>query len=381
MTKNPQTIGYIVLWRVPDLDVSYDILVQIAEDSGVDRRFVPKPPNPRNAWEKATNLGAKGILIEPPAYVVAQVKADYGVEPKVRLTHRVIKDSAPMLVRHIVREVVIPVSDSSGSRSMAERQLGWETVAVLSYDVEGKRAVAEASYELGDTQGYVNGNLSEEIGKIKDRVNRLMNRADGEMVRFGVREALLKAGATLMNSGGAYFIPNFTGAFDDLKNLKIYCEQLAPYATTDSKPQLTILPLLESGELQEARFDIAQNAVEQFTGQLTRLMEDLAPVMAAGRTEKVSDNIRNRVKGQFDDLTVNLARYRTVLNDNLSQLDNILSQAQAAIDTAMGVTVYRKGRRALGEAGEIEIAEGERGQRSSDTAEVEPTTARRKARG
>jgi hypothetical protein len=330
-------LGYVILWRIPDLDVRYDEAAQIALDASFDPAFVPTAPKKRGAWEKATNLGAAGLKVMLPPDKIDQIKQKYGVEPVCRLETEVIKRSAPHLVRHIVRKLAVPtVRDEHDKRKLAEQQLSSQTVCIMEFDTDLEVMRSTSYNELHDEQGFVNGNLLTVVKQIEDRVDQAKNRADGDLIRNGVRGWLISRAATLMSSGGAYFIPWSDNAFEDLKTLKVYVEGLADYRVnkTERPPQVTVIPLSDSGEAFEARLDIASNAVEAFKGELQAIVNELQPVLKAERSETVAGNIRRRATISFMELNAKLAKYREALDDNLTALDHQLQMVQAAIVAA-----------------------------------------------
>lgn len=330
-------LGHVILWRIPDLDVRYDEAAQIALDAGFDPAFVPVPPKKRGAWEKATNLGAAGLKVELPQEKIDQIERRYGVKPICKLETEVIKRSVPHLVRHIVRKLFVPIAENTGDkRKLAEKQLQAQTVCIMEFDTELEVMRSTSYNELHDEEGFVNGNLLTVVKQIEDRVDQALNRADGDMIRNGVRGWLISRVATLMSSGGAYFIPWSDNAFDDLKTLKVYVEGLANHrvSKTERPPQVTVIPLSDNGEAFEARLDIASNAVETFKAELQGIVDELQPVLKAERSETVAGNIRTRATISFMELNAKLAKYREALDDNLTALDYQLQMVQAAIVAA-----------------------------------------------
>ena len=57
-------IGFLCWWTVPDLSVGYDTLAALASGVGFPAGCVPTAPQPRHAWEKATNVGSRGLKLE-----------------------------------------------------------------------------------------------------------------------------------------------------------------------------------------------------------------------------------------------------------------------------------------------------------------------------
>ena len=350
-TTTNKAIGFLNLWRIPQLSVSYETLVQIANDAGFPLDYVPQPKKKRGAWEEATNLGAGGLKVNPPAYMVEQVERQYGVKPTVKLHTEVISKAAPVLIRHIVRTVTIPTNrDNGDKRVLANTQLDSRTVCIMQFDCTTETAISTGK-ELGDDRGFVNGNLQQIVQELHNRVDLAMNYADEDGVRNGVRDFLLSRGAILTNSGGAYFVPvdeanRITG---ELKSLKVYLEGLAEYVTgqkdgKQDRPSLWVIPVSDDPQnldLFDLRLDIATEASNNFATRINKLMGELEPLLSGQTSENVAGNIKARVNSEFDQLTEYIGRYRILLNDNLTSLDRTLETARSLMDKANGTNSFR----------------------------------------
>jgi hypothetical protein len=383
-------LGYLVLWRIPDLKVSYEALAQIGMDARFDESFIPSPPKQRGAWEKATQLGAGGIKIPLHQEKLDEIKKRYGVVPVVRLFTKIISRQAPHLIRHIAREVYIPVDEAKinpgeavSKERLAQEQFRPKTVAILEYDTESGIATAVGQKHLADIEGWTNGEVQKLVDQLLDDIDTKMNYADSDAVRHSVRDWLLGKGGTLQSSGGAYFLPFTEDKIDQLKSLKVFVESLAEYRSNEQvdPPQVLIFPLTEDGDLLDTRLDVAQNAVKAFSGQLADLLKEIQPVLDGGRTENVSRKISERARAQLNEIMINIAQYRLVLRDNLSQLDTALAQAQATLDKANGINAFRQPatRRGLADK-EVEAVPLTRASRGLKETEVEVTTTKRQRR-
>ena len=133
---NNATIGYLALIRLPKLSIPYSSIEQLALDARFDEHYTPQQSSKRHAWQKATNLGNKGLKVNPPQNKLNEVFAKYGVEPRVRLHTEIVDNSYPIERRHIVRTVTIPSSEEIGQdkRSLADIQLSQKTVCIMSFD-------------------------------------------------------------------------------------------------------------------------------------------------------------------------------------------------------------------------------------------------------
>jgi len=378
-SKRSKVQGYLVLFRMVDVDIEHGQLKEYAEAVGFPERFLPNPPGRRNAWEKATNLGPKGIAIDAPDDLVAECLLKYGVAPRVRLRTEIIRRAAPKLVRHIVRTVTIPTPrNEEDKRKLAHVQFDPETVAIMEFDTEQESFVSTGR-RLYDTGGWVNGNLYDTVEELHERVDKAVNRADGAAVRNGIRDFVNSYDSTLLSSGGAYFIPFEDGLADLLRSLKAYVELLGEYAVKRDedggpleRPSVRVVTLTDDGDAFDLKSDIAADAVEQYSKRLNSALEELAPVLAGERTETVSENIRKRVANEYADVTRAISKYRVLLNDSLSGLDGVMKKAQQMMDKANNVHTYRplKNQRGL-DAQDLESESLERDSRGLGEVEIE----------
>lgn len=344
-----KVVGFYVLWRVPELDARYDDLATLATSLNVDEKYVAKAPRKRGAWEQATNLG-KSFRIEAPAHLVEQVRQQYGAAPTVRLETVIVSRSAPNLIRHIVRRVTIPASDTltGDKRQLAETQLDTQTVCIMEFDTGTEKMRSTGYQELHDFGGWVNGNLKDIIVKLHDDVDKAMNRDNGAKVREGIRNFLLDNHGTLQTAGGAYFLPYRDNVLPQLKAMKVYVEALTDWVTkrNDSgqpadRASFTIIPLMSNGDTFEARLDVAHNAIQLFKEELQEIVSEVQPILQSARTENVSNNIRERVTLKFMEINQKVSSYREALGDDLAALNVYLTSAAQFIAQAQTWTDYK----------------------------------------
>jgi hypothetical protein len=391
--NTPQTtVGFIVLWRMPQVDPPYSDLNRIAAEVGFPQEFVPQTPDPkkkRNLWEKATALPGKGLKVSPPAALKDTIQAQFKVEPIVRLSTKIISNKAPRLVRHIIREVFVAIPDDPDKEKLARDQYRPQTAAILTYDTAENKAISEEYYKLSDN--WVNGTLDSAIQGIYDKLYKLLECADADMVRNGVRSWLLKQGAILLSSGGAYFVPMDKEGTrgDQLKSAKAYVEALTEWSKRDDqgqpvdRPQMTIIPADLTNDAFNLRYDLIQNVTEQFAAQVNGLLAELQPVFEGERTANISGKLRAKVVSRFNDIESVIERYRDILADKLPNLDEKLAEARRKIEEAAGVNTFRKpARRGLADDVVVEVSEPlkRKGRivEVADQPEVIPVTRKRR---
>lgn len=323
-------IGYLIWWTVPEVEAPYQELNKLAAQVSFPADCVPNPPAPRHAWEKATNVGgARGLKLDVPVDLGNQVFIEYGAAPVVRLITRRVSEAAPVLRRHLVREAVIPVSPDHW------KQLSLQTVAVLEFNCKTNRADVEL---VGDNEGWVNGNLNTILTDMDARRRALLNLADGNDVREGVRKRLTDLHrVTLRGTGGVYFVPRAApDAEASLKALRAYIKGLKPWKVGQLEPSCSIVRL--NGEDAESiKEEILTSALAEFKARLSELAEKVEPVLKGSAKGKVAERISQSATEELFTVKAAIAAYRESLNDDLQGLADMIEMAQAAVVQAAGL--------------------------------------------
>ena len=323
-------IGYLVWWTVPEVEAPYQELYTLAAHFGFPSDCVPNPPAPRHAWEKATNIGgARGLKLDVPVDLGNQVFIEHGTMPVVRLITRRVSDASPILRRHLVREAVIPVSPDHW------KQLSLLTVAVLEFDCHSNRAGVQI---LSDHEGWVNGNLNTILADMDVRRRALLNLADGNDVREGVRKLLYSLHrVALRGTGGVYFVPRAApDAESSLKALRAYIKGLQPWKVGQLEPSCNVVRL--NGEDAESiREEILTSAMTEFKARLSGLAEKVEPVLKGSARGKVAERISQTATEELLAVKAAIAAYRESLSDDLQGLTDMIEMAQAAVVQAAGM--------------------------------------------
>jgi hypothetical protein len=322
-------LGYLTWWTVPECAAPYQALNQLAAQTGFPIDCVPNPPAPRQAWEKATNVGgARGLNLDAPNDKIDQVFIQYGTAPIVRLVTRRVSDAAPLLRRHLVREAVIPLAHDNW------QQLSMQTVAVLEFDCTTRQSHAQMVHDL---EGWTNGNISAIVQDIEQRRLMLLNHADGNDIREGVRKLLLRLHRVgLRGTGGVYFVPDSApDAESQLLAMRAFIKSLRPWVTGKLQPSCNIVRL-HGEEAEHLRDEIIESATEEFKKRLSDLADKVDPVLQGRVSGKVADRI---TQGAAEDLLLlqsAITAYRDSLHDEFAALTDMLQMAQAAIVKALG---------------------------------------------
>lgn len=323
-------IGYLIWWTVPEVEAPYQELGKLAAHVGFPLDCVPNPPAPRHAWEKATNVGgARGLKLDVPVDLSNQVFIEYGAAPIVRLITRRVSEAAPVLRRHLVREAVIPMSPDHW------KQLSLQTVAVLEFNCKTNRADVEL---VGDNEGWIDGNLNIIIADIDARRRALLDLADGNDVREGVRKLLVNLHrVTLRGTGGVYFVPRAApDAESSLKALRAYIKSLQPWKVGQLEPSCNVVRL--NGEDAESiKEEILTSALAEFKARLSELAEKVEPVLKGSAKGKIAERISQSATEDLLAVKAAIAAYRESLSDDLQGLADMIEMAQTAVVKAAGL--------------------------------------------
>jgi len=337
--------GYLVLWSVADVNVPYETLERNAMESNFPANFVPQPRDKRSAWERATNLGARGKKVSINPKAAEMVRNQWDADLQVKLTTAIISGSAPVLIRHIERVATVPIkSGDVDKRRLATRQLDHETVAILEYDCRSQKMTATGR-ELYDSSGYVGESMEEIVRELFAEVERKVYQADGDAVRLGIRNFLTSVNAVLMSSGGGYFVPWADGVYDALVSCKVYLESLNGWSVTGRRLQMNIISIDGAGEgILDFRADLAVSIDEQVGKTLAKIRDEIQPVLNGERTENKSTKIRERLMEQFKEVSNAITTYGKMLGEDKSYLNELLQEAQSVqqiLAQASGQNVFR----------------------------------------
>jgi len=324
-------MGFLTWWTVPDVSVPYADLMQLAGRVGLPGDCVPKPPSSRHAWEKATNVGGqRGLKLEPPAQLADQIFMQYGAPPVIRLLTRRVSDSAPLLRRHLVREASIPTSGDHW------KQLSLQTVAVLEFDCAHQRAGSTYVY---DQEGWTNGNVPGVVAQIDDKYRHLLHHADGDDVRTGVRkllEQLYRVG--LRGTGGVYFVPEHDGAETQLQALRAYIRSLSVWQVGKLRPSCNVVRL-HGEEAENLKEEIIESATDEFKKRLADLSDKIDPLLQGTVSGRLADRIAEGATNDLLLIQAAVRAYQHSLDDELTQISDMLNMAESAVSKALGLVV------------------------------------------
>ncbi|RJQ25073.1 MAG: hypothetical protein C4589_11720 [Peptococcaceae bacterium] len=326
--------GFLVIWRMADIAAPYSDLEQIANTVGFDQKFIPSPPRPRDAWEKATNL-KRQILIAPPV-LIEKIKTEYGCEPTIRAETRIVGPE----IRHIVRSLIIRGADNK------DKQLDMKSVAVLKFDdnqlTDTERFVSLYHPDF-DPAGAVNGNIAVLIQRMQAEYERQLTTADGQDVRYKIRSFLDTLSAVCM-ADGTYFVPETApGAADKLVAFQTFILSLEKYRQTDSPLTSQIYRVSDDGSAFSERNlnEIKRDVVASFKGKLDNLYKRFKE--KDNRGDGATARRINEASVEFLEAKKAIQMYRESLQDDLQALTDMMQIVQAgmlgALDNAAAQAV------------------------------------------
>ena len=189
------------------------------------------------------------------------------------------------------------------------------------------------------TKGWTNGNVNAVVQDVEQRRLMLLNHADGNDVREGVRKLLFQLHRVgLRGTGGVYFVPESAlDAERSLTAMRTFIKGLRPWVTGKLSPSCNIVKL-HGEEADHLREEIVESATEEFKKRLTDLADKVDPVLHGRVNGKVADRI---AQGATEDLMLiqsAIAVYRDSLHDEFVALTDMLQMAQLAVTKALGAT-------------------------------------------
>jgi len=339
MAANVQgKVGYLITFTIPDVDASYRQLKDLAQHVGLPSEYTPDPPKPKNAWEKGTQLGTRGVKITPPYDMITTARRQYNSEPVVRLLTRIVSRSAPMLKRHVVREAIVPQADAP------DVQLSLDTVAVMTFDTTTRQSTI---LRVTDPAGWSNGSVSQVLQDIDGKVGNLGHYSDGDKIRVRVRELLEDlCRVAVRGTGGVYFVPaSVAGAKDLLKALRNYINGLDGFvaANAQNRPSCQIWAISKDDEALElgSLTDIRASVIDEVKVRLNGLHAKVQPVLSGKAKGKVADQVNEQALTELAKITQALKAYRAALDDDLEIVGDAYAITKAtvlkSVDAGTGV--------------------------------------------
>lgn len=330
---NAKSLGYLIIYRMADIAAPYAALDALAQQAGFDAAYIPRPPRPHDAWEKATNL--KKQRLQPPQDFVSKIKAQYGCEPLVWAETKIVSnDEQYGACRHLVRSVVVKAAGEK------DKQLDMKSVAILKFDAD---AVNPLDKFIGlyhpdfDPLSATNGNIKVLITRMHDEYERQLQMADGQDVRYKLREYLDKALRAKLLSDGTYFCGgNIPGAADKLEALQTFVLSLEKYRTTLNPLTCQIYRVDDDGSAfgQRNKAEITGGVISSFKKELAGLLKEFSE--PDGRGPQATAKRVKAAAVRFLELKDDLKLYQESLGAEMEALDDLTYMVKSAMFKAQG---------------------------------------------
>jgi len=306
-------------------EIPYKELERLAAEVGLDDQYIPAQPVPRNLWERHTG-SLNNIKIELNDAQKAEIQQAYAVLPETRLYVRVINDSAPELVRHLVREVTVgsPKTEegATGLGQVATRQRVNQTVAIFKYNI------AEKTAKYLTIPGF---QIEEEIERLIEGVRQLIAAeveggplARSQDIRYGLRKFLEERHRVPLSQGGLYFIPNQakTDVYADLMILKAYIDGLKHFSPGGSTGCL-IYRVNHDGDAFDIASEVAVQASKTIAGRMKALREEANELHK--KKGKYREKAENAIKVEWEQIMAAVEAIQNSLGTSLRGLDRVIS--------------------------------------------------------
>jgi len=326
--STPQQLGFLIIWRMADIAVPYEALSAIAKQAGFDSAYIPHPPKAHHAWEKATHIKKQKLV--PPADFAAKIKAQFGCEPLVYAETKIVSNDEHFgACRHLVRSVIVK---AAGER---DKQLDMASVAILRFDNE---AATDRDKFVGlyhpdfDKLSASNGNIKALILRMKDEYERQLQMADGQDVRYKLRDYLYTVLKAKMLSDGTYFVAgNIPGVAGKLEALQTFILSLGQYRATDNVLTCQVYRVDDDGSAFAARnkAEITDGITNNFKKELAELLKELTEPDGRGLT--ATQKRASEAGARFLELKQDLKLYQEALGEEIQGLSDMMIMCQNAM--------------------------------------------------
>jgi hypothetical protein len=185
------SLGRICWFSVATDGVPYADLVGWADELGLDRSLLPKQPDPREAYRKATTEARCAYEL------TGGMRAQIATQP--------LEQDPERMVRALVRQITDPIRHQL-YHDQVGRVVFWRPPLIMGRRTQGgARLVVQLDYDrLAD---YERPQLERLAGQLRDRYDHYRTHVDGDNLRELVRRLLTGLRALRLSpSGGVYFV-------------------------------------------------------------------------------------------------------------------------------------------------------------------------------
>jgi len=319
--------GYMVFLTIPEkVTPAIADLQALAARVGFPLKHVPKAKSPRHAWETVTNLGQKGVKVAVNEAKRSEVWFDYQVMPSARIKHEVVSARQPILRRSLQEVRYIPFAQNDGGFGK-EKYLGISKSAMLEFDCATN---TQSYYFFSQDKSWVDkAELEYLIEEMYDKVRLLIGNCTADDIRLGVREFLEGCHRVAMTNGSAYYIPEQSGMYDQLKAMRQYVRGLQTLCPTET-PTAYVLRI--GHQDSQALADIAEASVQDVQERLVALQRAAYELAKAEvKDNKSYEKQATRLMSNLLEVKELVSLLKSSLREDLEVLDLLYLPAYHAV--------------------------------------------------
>jgi hypothetical protein len=276
------TIGDIVWYSVPEMEITGDMLETVAKKCNISQDYLPGKIIASDAFKRATTTMSR---------VWQNQSADLGNDQYEKLLIRGIVANDFKIVKNVVAEI----------RNAAQELTSYRTVAKITFDYKAGSVsiqVLEPQYEA-------------QINPLQDEFNHAMVYYNAQTIRVIIK-GLIDAMAPVKArpSGAVYFIPKeFSDMLDATEAL---VKATNDYRTSNTESTFARIPLVDSVKQRDM---VQKNLELQVTEQVDNAIADLAGLLKQPVIKK-SQLTKFMTMGR--ELNETVQKYEGVLEKELS---------------------------------------------------------------
>lgn len=336
--------GFLIMWSLPEVLIGHGELEELADRVGFPSDLLPKQPRSKSIWEAATNIPSTHVDLRPD--FVSEVKEEFGVKPKGKIFTRIIKGTYPIMVRHLVREVIIPdsmgVETDSASVYRASREQRKNATVANMYFIAGEENERDRlMWEVMPHDDYVSkAEIDAVVDAIREKISIAMGNYNSQKIRQTVRKWLDLRHATLLSqAGGVYFVPN-TGDHvrPAVEKFKAFMDGLKPFADNKEKiPTCMIFEVTPEGDSFFCTEDIADGAARMIRDRIKALKDMNAEV--GKKRGKYRDKLVAHIREEWGNIHQTIKAYQRVFESEFSELSSEIESGRQVLGSLAHVVV------------------------------------------
>jgi hypothetical protein len=291
-------LGHLIWFTITDCRITRDDLENIFGVTGLDKKFLPKPINQRDAFRRATSSG--------------EVKrTPYGDDMFLNIMVRDVRQDSKTIERQLLREIV----DSKNTK------LEHRPVCRMMFN--------ETDFHVIPMEDMIREER-DACDRIEMAYEMRKENYDGRTCRDIINDVLRECRPVAMrSSGGVYFVPK---EFEEtIEALQAFCERVSAYSITRYKSKLYRVPVVNADEQLEM---LEESVEEQVKKSSESMIAEMTKILLEGK--KVTQNLAGQYVDKAKSLRKMVESYREMLQSEITgveaDLEVVLAQAMAMMD-------------------------------------------------